>query len=138
MIANGDLETYEDAAVMLTESGADAVMIGRAARGRPWLPGQVGRFIANGARAGDPPLEDQRDNLIELYDSWLGQYGNARGSREARKHIGWALEAAARAVGPSAEWVKPWRARLLAENAPSRVVLGIRDAFDELGLQAAA
>jgi tRNA-dihydrouridine synthase B len=138
VVANGDLETYEDAAAMLAESGADAVMIGRAARGRPWLPGCVARFIAHGVRAGDPPIEDQRDNLIELYDSWLGQYGNARGSREARKHIGWALESAAKAAGLSAEWVKTWRARLLAENAPSRVVLGIHDAFDELGWQAAA
>jgi tRNA-dihydrouridine synthase B len=138
VVANGDLETYEDAAAMLAESGADAVMIGRASRGRPWLAGQVARFIATGERAGDPPLEDQRDSLIDLYDSWLGQYGNARGSREARKHIGWALEAAGRAAGISSEWVKSWRARLLAEDAPSRVVLGIRDAFDDLGWKAAA
>jgi tRNA-dihydrouridine synthase B len=138
VVANGDLETFEDAAAMLAESGADAVMVGRAARGRPWLPGRIAGFIAGGVRAGDPPLEDQRDNLIELYDSWLGQYGHARGLREARKHIGWSLEAAAKAAGLSAEWLKTWRARLLADNEPSRVVLGIRDAFDELGWQAAA
>ena len=138
VVANGDLHGYEDAAAMLAESGADAVMVGRAARGRPWLPGQIARFIASGSRAGDPALEDQRDNLIELYDAWLGQYGHARGAKEARKHIGWALEAAARAVNRSADWVKNWRAQLLAENSPSRVVLGIHDAFDELGWRAAA
>lgn len=138
VVANGDLGSYEDAAAMLSESGADAVMVGRAARGRPWLPGQIGRFIASGVRASDPAIEDQRDNLIELYDAWLGQYGHARGAKEARKHIGWALEAAANAVNLSAEWVKGWRAQLLAENAPSRVVLGIHDAFDELGWKAAA
>jgi tRNA-dihydrouridine synthase B len=138
MVANGDLNSFEDAATMLSESGADAVMIGRAARGRPWLPGQIGRYVANGTRLRDPALEDQRDNLIELYDAWLGQYGHARGAREARKHIGWALEAAARAVNISADWVKNWRARLLAENSPSHVVLGIHDAFDELGWKAAA
>lgn len=138
VVANGDLESYEDAAVMRAESGADAVMVGRAARGKPWLPGNIGRFIDSGIRPAAPALEDQRDNLIELYDAWLGQYGHARGAKEARKHIGWALEAAAMAANIGADWVKGWRAQLLAENAPSRVVLGIHDAFDELGWKAAA
>lgn len=138
VVANGDLETYEDAAVMIAESGADAVMVGRAARGRPWLPGNIARFIDSGNRVADPAIEDQRDNLIELYDAWLGQYGHARGAKEARKHIGWALEAAAKAANIGVDWVKAWRAQLLAENAPSRVVLGIHDAFDELGWKAAA
>lgn len=138
VVANGDLETYEDAAAMVAESGADAVMVGRAARGRAWFPGNIAKFLATGSRASDPAIEDQRDNLIELYDAWLGQYGHARGAKEARKHIGWALEAAARAVDLSSDWVKGWRAQLLAENAPSRVVLGIHDAFDELGWKAAA
>lgn len=138
LVANGDLETYEDAAAMIAESGADAVMIGRGARGRPWLPGNIGRFIDDGVRSSAPAIEDQRDNLIELYDGWLGQYGHARGSKEARKHIGWALEAAACAVNLSSDWLKSWRTRLLAEDAPSRVVLGIHDAFDELGWKAAA
>jgi tRNA-dihydrouridine synthase B len=138
VVANGDLESYEDAAAMIAESGADAVMVGRAARGRPWLPGNIARFVDRGVRGSDPAIEDQRDTLIELYDAWLGQYGHARGAKEARKHIGWALEAAGRAVNLSADWVKGWRAKLLAENAPSRVVLGIHDAFDELGWKAAA
>ncbi len=138
VVANGDLTSYEDAAIMVARSGADAVMVGRAARGRPWLPGNVANFLATGSRAGEPAIEDQRDNLIELYDAWLGQYGHVRGAKEARKHIGWALEAAGRTVNISSDWVKSWRAQLLAENAPSRVVLGIRDAFDELGWKAAA
>ncbi len=138
VIANGDLESYEDAAAMVAESGADAVMVGRASRGRPWLAGHIGRFLATGERTSDPAIEDQRDNLIELYDAWLGQYGHVRGAKEARKHIGWALEAAARAVNLPSDWVKTWRAHLLAENAPSRVVLGIHDAFDELGWKLAA
>lgn len=138
VVANGDLESYEDAAAMVLESGADAVMVGRASRGRPWLAGNVSRFLQTGARVSDPAIEDQRDNLIELYDAWLGQYGHARGAKEARKHIGWALEAAGRAVNLSSDWVKRWRAQLLSENAPSRVVLGIHDAFDELGWKAAA
>jgi len=138
VVANGDLETYEDASAMIAESGADAVMVGRASRGRPWLPGNIARYLATGMRSAEPAIEDQRDNLIELYDAWLGQYGHARGSKEARKHIGWALVAAARAANLSTDWVRGWRAQLLAEDAPSRVVLGIHDAFDELGWKAAA
>ena len=86
---------------MLTASGADGVMIGRAARGRPWFPGQVGEFLATGAAPVDPPLSVQRDTLLELYDAWLLHSGRERGAREARKHIGWALEAAAASFGKS-------------------------------------
>src|SRR5690606_29985532 len=103
-----------------------------------WLPGQIAHYFSTGLRLPDPVLEDQRDVLIELYDSWLGQYGQVRGVREARKHIGWALESAARAAQVANDWVKPWRALLLAETSPARVALGIRDAFDELSWKAAA
>jgi tRNA-dihydrouridine synthase len=114
-------------------------MIGRAARGRPWFVGQVGRLLATGERPADPPLAVQRDVLIELHDGWLSHYGRVRGAREARKHIGWALEAAAaRLVETAKGWVKEWRGRLLAEAEPARVVRGIQDAFDDIGWKVAA
>ncbi|MDO8533868.1 MAG: tRNA dihydrouridine synthase DusB [Xanthobacteraceae bacterium] len=138
VVANGDLASCEDARTMLEASGADAVMIGRAARGRPWFPGQVGQFLTTGKKPADPPLAAQRDLLIELYQSWLGHSGRARGMREARKHIGWALEAAAASAGRSAEWARGWRARLLAETEPARVQGGIAEAFDDFGWRAAA
>jgi nifR3 family TIM-barrel protein len=138
VVANGDLASFDDAGEMLAISGADAVMIGRAARGRPWFPGQVGQFLSTGRKPADPPLQTQRDLLLELYDSWLSHSGEARGMREARKHIGWALEAAAVSLGQAAAWAKGWRAGLLAENDPARVVRGISDAFDDLGWRAAA
>src|SRR5205823_3125240 len=125
---------YEDAIVMREVSGADAVMIGRAARGRPWFVGQIGQFLSSGERPADPTLALQRDVLIELYEGWLSHYGRARGLREARKHIGWALEAAAAHFVETARgWAKAWRARLLAEIEPARVTRGIHDAFDDLG-----
>jgi nifR3 family TIM-barrel protein len=139
LAANGDLANYDDASAMRKASGADAVMIGRAARGRPWFVGQVGHFLATGERRPDPSLAVQRDVLIELHEAWLSHYGRVRGAREARKHIGWALEAAAaRFIENARDWVKEWRARLLAEMEPVRVVRGIRDAFDDIGWKVAA
>jgi nifR3 family TIM-barrel protein len=138
VVANGDLATFEDARAMLNASRADGVMVGRAARGRPWFPGQIGEFLASGRKPADPPLEIQRDVLLELYESWLGHSGKARGAREARKHIGWALEAAAASLGRSAAWTKGWRTGLLAETDPALVLRGIGEAFDDLGWRAAA
>jgi len=133
LAANGDLAGYEDASAMRKASGADAVMIGRAARGRPWFVGQIGHFLSTGERPAEPPLALQRDVLIELHQAWLSHYGRVRGAREARKHIGWALEAvAARCVETARGWVKEWRARLLAEMEPARVARGIEDAFDDM------
>ena len=138
VVANGDLASLEDAAAMRAQSGADAVMIGRAARGRPWFVGQVGRFLATGERPADPGVTAQRELLLELYDAWLSQYGVAKGVREARKHLGWALEAAATSLGRPFEWAKGWRARLFGENEPRLVAQHIRDAYDDLSWSAAA
>jgi nifR3 family TIM-barrel protein len=138
VVANGDLTTIEDAQAMLAASGADAVMIGRAARGRPWFPGQVGAYLETGNVTADPLLAVQRDTLLELYDSWLLHSGRSRGMREARKHVGWALEAAAASLGRTAAWAKGWRAALLSESDPSLVLRGIGDAFDDLGWRTAA
>jgi tRNA-dihydrouridine synthase B len=138
VVANGDLIAMDDARAMLAASGADAVMIGRAARGRPWFPGQVGAYLETGIAPADPSLVVQRDVLLELYDSWLLHSGKARGMREARKHIGWALEAAAASLGKTAAWAKGWRAALLSEADPALVTRGIVDAFDDLGWRTAA
>jgi tRNA-dihydrouridine synthase len=56
VVANGDLQTYDDARAMLEASGADAVMVARAARGRPWFPGQIAKFLETGVRPADPRL----------------------------------------------------------------------------------
>jgi tRNA-dihydrouridine synthase B len=138
VVANGDLTSLDDANGMLTASGADAVMIGRAARGRPWFPGQVGAFLATGKALVDPSLGEQRDVLLELYEGWLHHSGQARGMREARKHVGWALEAAAASLGQTITWAKGWRAALLSENDPALVLRGIGNAFDDLGWRSAA
>jgi tRNA-dihydrouridine synthase B len=89
VIANGDIATVDEAAACLRQSGADGVMIGRGAYGRPWFLDQVGQFIATGRRAPDPAFEVQRDTLVEHYDGLLAHYGTPVGVKVARKHIGW-------------------------------------------------
>src|SRR5581483_4772681 len=68
LVVNGDIGSFEDATRALEMSGADAVMIGRAAQGRPWFPGQVARFLATGERAPAPSLAEQHAMTAALYD----------------------------------------------------------------------
>ena len=89
VIVNGDVNTLEDARDALAQSGADGVMIGRGAYGRPWFVRQVFHFLKTGERLPDPSLAAQRDVVLEHYDDMLAHYGADTGVRMARKHIGW-------------------------------------------------
>lgn len=133
VVANGDVTQPGDGAAIRAVSGADGVMIGRGAQGRPWFPGRVARAMETGAASPEPGMEEQRDVLLELYEGWLGHYGTALGNRQARKHIGWALEAA----GGEA-FATRWRKPLLTLDDPTQVMAGIRTAYDELIWRAAA
>src|SRR5262252_2123108 len=94
VVVNGDIGGCDDAVAALAASGADAVMIGRAAQGRPWLPGQIARYLGGGRSSDTPALTEQHALLAELYDEMLAHHGVAIGRRHARKHLGWALDAA--------------------------------------------
>lgn len=89
VIANGDITTEDAAARCLAESGADGVMIGRGACGRPWFMGQVATFLRNGFSTPCPGPEARSAIVREHYDGLLDHHGAQAGTRIARKHLAW-------------------------------------------------
>ncbi len=89
VIVNGDILDAADAIEALRQSGADGVMIGRGAYGRPWLPGQVAEALATGVTPDAPALDAQYATLLEHYDAMLSHHGAFPGVRLARKHVAW-------------------------------------------------
>ncbi len=89
VIANGDIDSIATARACLDQSGADGVMIGRGAYGRPWLPAQVGAALTDKPVPEDPSLSRQRDVVLTHYDTLLTHYGTRIGVPIARKHLGW-------------------------------------------------
>ena len=132
VVVNGDIDSFSAADAALAASGADAVMIGRAARGRPWLPGQIARYLAGGAREADPPLPAQLAIIERLYEETLAHYGLTIGVRHARKHLGWALDAAAATAGIVNAAAAQARHRALTVEDPRAVRRHLAEAFASL------
>ena len=89
VIANGDINTVEQAAEARARSGSDGVMVGRGCYGRPWFPAQVAAFMRDGQRLPDPSLPSQKAILLEHYDAMLTHFGVQPGLRLGRKHVAW-------------------------------------------------
>jgi tRNA-dihydrouridine synthase B len=91
VIANGDISTPEQAKEVLRRTGADAIMIGRAAQGRPWLFREIAHYLATGERVAAPRPREIGAVLVEHLDGLYDLYGDEQGTRVARKHIGWTV-----------------------------------------------
>jgi tRNA-dihydrouridine synthase B len=132
VVVNGDIMTCQDAETALARSGADAVMIGRGAEGRPWFPGEVARHLAGGLAEAPPALVVQLEIIRALYEDMLSHHGLRIGVKHARKHLGWALDTAASTTGTSRETLKALRERVLTALSPRETLCRLVEAFDVL------
>ena len=89
VVANGDIDSPRKALQVLRHTGADAVMVGRAAQGRPWIFREIAHFLATGAPMPEPTLAEVRDILLAHLEALHAFYGEQAGVRIARKHLGW-------------------------------------------------
>jgi tRNA-dihydrouridine synthase B len=89
VFANGDVDSAEKAQYVLDQTGADGIMIGRAAHGRPWIFRQVKSYLEQGVAAPPPSLAEVRDIMLEHLEALHAFYGAEMGVRVARKHLGW-------------------------------------------------
>ena len=94
VFANGDIDSGAKARAVLEETGADAVMIGRAAQGRPWIFRELGYFLTTGEVLAQPARAEVRDIMLAHLDQLYAFYGEHAGVRVARKHLGWYRESA--------------------------------------------
>ena len=138
LIANGDGTSVDDAKQMLAKSGADGVMIGRGAYGRPWWPGVIAEGLDPGSGIAEPTLAEEAEIVAKHHDRILSKHGAHHGNRIARKHIGWAISRLADRHLLTAEAAAHWRAALLRTNDNAAVAQGLRDLYATAQERAAA
>ena len=120
LIANGDITDSSRAAEALRLSGADGVMIGRGAQGRPWVLAQVAHALYGAPAPVIPQGDALADMIVAHYEAMLSFYGAELGIKIARKHLGWYLEAAG---------LEPARAEVLTADDPALVIARLRSIF---------
>ena len=128
VIANGDVACPDDLASVLLLSGADGVMVGRAAYGKPWRPGHLAHFAATGVMPAPPTDAELHALIVRHYEALLAHYGDHVGVKAARKHLGWYLPDIAPAL----------RTAMLTANEPRTVMALLAEAFAADGREAAA
>ena len=126
VVANGDINSPEKARDVLAITGADAIMIGRAAQGRPWIFREIAHFLDTGEHLAAPEVMQAKTWLLEHLDDHYGLYGEFAGVRSARKHIGWAVRGL-----PGGE---AFRARMNVLESCETQVRAVGDWFDELAV----
>ncbi len=129
LIANGDGATTRDARAMLARSGADGIMIGRGAYGRPWLPGVIAEDLDPGSGRPVPGREERRAIIIGHYRAMIAFHGSAHGVKIARKHVGWYLAAAVEDGVIAPATAARWKPLLMRETEPECVLAGLGTIF---------
>ena len=124
VVANGDIDSPRKAREVLQRTGADALMIGRAAQGRPWIFGDIAHYLATGIERPAPATHEVRRWLHDHLQDHYGLYGEHTGVRTARKHIGWAVRAV-----PGGE---AFRAVMNTLDSPQAQLQAVLTFFDEL------
>jgi tRNA-dihydrouridine synthase B len=124
VVANGDITSPEKALAVLRHTGADALMVGRAAQGRPWIFGDIDHFLRTGQHRAQPLTRQAQAWLLEHLGDHYGLYGEFAGVRTARKHIGWAVRAL-----PGGE---AFRAHMNTLDTCDAQVRAVTDFFEQL------
>ncbi|MBT2321356.1 tRNA dihydrouridine synthase DusB [Variovorax paradoxus] len=124
VVANGDIHSPEKAREVFALTGADAVMVGRAAQGRPWIFREIAHFLANGTQLAPPLVAEVRRLMLDHLQQHYALYGDYSGVRTARKHIGWYVRAL-----PGGE---EFRARMNAIEDCDAQLEAVADFFDAL------
>jgi tRNA-dihydrouridine synthase B len=126
VVANGDIDSPQKALDVLTQTGADAVMIGRRAQGRPWIFREIAHFLATGTSLAPPLVMDvKRLSIAHLHDHY-SLYGEFLGVRTARKHIGWYVAGLPGGVA--------FRAQMNLIDHCDEQIAAVACFFDELGI----
>jgi len=133
VVANGDLTDPGAAREMLRQSGADAVMIGRGAYGKPWIVGQTAALLLGKPVPTVPAGSTLKDLVLEHYDLILGHYGLVPGVRIARKHLGWYLDGL-----PAGAVCEARRKTIMSAVNPDEVFAALRQIFEQDPIGAAA
>jgi nifR3 family TIM-barrel protein len=128
VVANGDVRNLADASEILEQSGADAVMVGRASYGAPWTAGAIAT-VAEQALEAPRTAAEMADYVVSHYEDMLALYGIESGLRQARKHLGWYLDRHA------TEIASELRARIMTSLDPAEVVRGLREAISSSEMQ---
>ncbi|RUP25829.1 MAG: tRNA dihydrouridine synthase DusB [Curvibacter sp.] len=125
VVANGDIDSPHKAAEVLAYTGADALMIGRAAQGRPWIFREIGHYLSTGTLLAPPLVAEVRRLLLEHLQDHYALYGEFTGVRSARKHIGWYVKGL-----PDGE---AFRTRINGLEDSAAQTAAVADYFDALG-----
>ena len=128
VIVNGDIQTYEDAQLALQQSGAQGVMVGRGACGRPWFPGALAQALVTGQMPPEPDLNVVFATILDHYQDSLAFYGEDTGKRIFRKHLGWYIDYLSEIYGFSD--LPELREQVIREDNP-QIVMDVLSAFQQ-------